>query len=195
MCNLMVKSTIIEVLDDMIQNEQVFTAFDITRGVRSITSDTVSHGDVRDIVNSEFITPKMSGYDRDLCTLDLPNDPQALVYFPDNKTAQDHSLVAGDGTDSTDSTDSTDTDEDDVVLGVDEYQTTKDGRVNIPKEMLTKIDANAGSYDILIRGTLKCATPNKDGRVRISLRDMGISGDKVKLTVDITDNTINLETV
>lgn len=192
MCNVMVASTIVEVLEEMVQNKEVFTAFDITAAVRTKTSDTVLHGDVRNIVNNEFITSQMSEYDRELCSLDLSNSPQALVYFPDGKTAQDHSLVSNGSTDST--ADDAD-DADDADLGVDEYQTTKDGRVNIPKNLLTKISTNAGSYDILICGTLKCATPNKDGRIRISLRDMGISNDKVKLTVDTSNNTIKIETV
>ena len=190
MCILIVANTIIEVLDEKVKNGEIFTSFDITKEARIKTDENVGHKDVRDIVNNEFTTSQMAGYDRELCTLDLSGSPQALVYFPDSKQADAHPLVKS-------STDSNVTDDmdDDVVLADDEYKLTSEGRVNIPKKMLSQITANAGTYDIMINGSLKCISPEKDGRLRVSLRRIGISDSKVRITADILNNTFKIRTV
>lgn len=198
MCSVMTATTILEILEEKIQNGEVFTAFDITEAARAKTDDTVIHGEVRDIVNNEYITghvtgKPISGYDRELSVLNLAGNPQALVYFPDSMSASDHPLVS----DSTVSDNTDDGTDDGTVddLGDDEYNLTKEGRIQIPRKLLSQVSPNAGSYDLLISGTLKCAPADARGDVRVCLRQMGISGTKVKLTVDSTNNTINLETV
>lgn len=194
MCNLLVANTIVEVLDEKIQNGEVFTAFDITSAARGKTNDKVGHNDVRNIVQNEFITQQMQGYDRELCALTISGNPQAFVYFPDTKQASDHPLVSINSTPDTTDTDDDDTDSA-VDLDDDEYETTKEGRVQIPRKLLSQISANGGSYDILISGTLKCASKDARGSVRVGLRQFGIQDSKVKLTVDTLNNTINIETV
>lgn len=193
MCTVATATTIIEVLDEMVQNQDVFTAFDVTMAVRGKVSDTILHNEVRNIVNNEFITQQLAGYDRELCSLNVSGNPQAFVYFPDGKSVSDHDLVIS----STDSdNDSDDSDEDLVVdLADDEYRTTKEGRVQIPKKLLSQVSPNGGSYDILINGTLKCVSADARGDVRICLKQLGINDDKVKLIVNISNNSINLETV
>jgi len=78
MCSVKVATTILEVLQTMIQDSEVFTAFDVTKKARAAITDNVRHGEVRDIVNNEFITGQMQDYQRNLRTLNIPNDPQAF---------------------------------------------------------------------------------------------------------------------
>ncbi len=190
MCTVLVASTIIEVLDEKCKNQDVFTAFEVTKEARIKTSDTVLHKDVRGIVNNEFITSQMQNYDRELCVLDMSGNPQALVYFPDGKSASEHSLVS-DNTSVVIDDDNTDS----TVNDPDVYTLTAKGRINIPKKLVDKISSVAGSYDIFVNGDLKSTTPNKDGRVRLSLKKLGISDSKVKITVDDNSDTISIETI
>ena len=193
MCAIATANLIVEILAQMILDGNVFTAFDVTLAVRDKNDgDTVMHNDVRNIVNNEFIAQHMVGYKRELRTLDLPNSPQAFVYYPDGETAEIHPLVSGTAT-VPDNTDDGDTTVDD--LGDDEYKLTAEGRIQIPRNLLSKVTPNAGSYDILVNGTLKSARPDARGDVRVGLRRIGITGDKVKLTVDSQANAINLEIV
>lgn len=188
MCTVLVANTIIEVLDEKCKNKDVFTAFEVTKEARNKTSDTVLHKDVRDIVNNEFVTSQMQDYDRELCVLDMSGNPQALVYFPDGKSVSDHPLVS-------DNTITDDTSDDDTDDGPDVYKLTAKGRINIPKKLVDKISPIAGSYDVFVNGDLKSTAPNKDGRVRLSLRHLGISDSKVSITVDDNADIIRIETV
>ena len=196
---------ILEVLDEEMKNLVVFTAYDITISARAKTSDNVKHNDVRNMIENEFVTQEMTGYDRELCTLNLGDSPQANVYFPDSKSASDHDLV-----DSGSVSDPIDTDTDDdgldggddgttttapVALADDEFKTTKEGRVQIPRTVLKQVNTNGGTYDVMISGSLKCGKPDARGDVRISLRQFGINSAKVRLTVDTATDTINLEAI
>ena len=185
----MVTSTILEILDQKVNDQEVFTAYDVTKDVRAKMGRSVSvpHNSVRAVVVQEFASGRIPDYNSELHTLNVVDSPVAMVYFPDGKSATDHDQV--DVFDDDDSTEG-DSKED---LDDDEYHLTSEGRVEIPQKLLTQVTANAGSYDILISGSLKCVTPNKDGRVRLSLKHMGIT-DKVKLIVDTANNTINMET-
>lgn len=191
---VMIASTILEVLDEKIKQGDVFTAYDITIAARAKTSNNVRHSDVREIVNNEFLQGEMTDYTRDLCTLDLSGSPQAFVYFPMTASSYDHPLVNIDTTD--DSIDSIvdDSTEDSTEDSTDgkEITVTAEGRVNVPKDVLSKISPTGGSYDILVSGTLTCVIPNKDGRVRINARKLGIIGDKVEITVDSSKNIIEV---
>ncbi|KKL14000.1 hypothetical protein LCGC14_2520110 [marine sediment metagenome] len=77
----------------------------------------------------------------------------------------------------------------------DIYKLTSKGRISIPKKLINQISPVAGSYDIFVNGDLKSTTPNKDGRVRLSLRKLGISDNKVRIIVDDNADTIRIETV
>ena len=197
MCTVLVANTIVELLDAKVQNKEVFTAFDVTSAVRAamIDGDSVLHNDVRNIVNNEFITQQIQEYNRELCTLDISGNPQALVYFPDTKQANDHPLVSGSSI--ADPADVTDDSDDDTVVDLadDEVATTKEGRVQIPRKLLDGVTPNSGSFDVLISGSLQCATKDARGDVRVGLRQFGIRDSKVRVTVDSANNTINIETV
>ena len=197
--NVMVANTIIEVLDEKIQNGEVFTAFDVTVGARTKTDDNVSHNDVRGIVDNEFITNQMAGYDRELCTLDLSNSPQANVYFPDGKSASDHALVAGSTVSTPVSTGTSVPVSVPVTPAVDldddEYKTTAEGRIQIPRKLTSQVTPTSGSYDLIINGSYRGASADARGDIRVGLRQFGIKDSKVKVTVDVAKNTINIETV
>jgi hypothetical protein len=202
MCNTAEATLIIEVLDEKVQNGEVFTAFDITSAARSKTDDNIRHSDVRHIVGNEFSTQQMGNYDRELRTLDLSSSPQAFVYFPDTKTAEDHPLVSAAlvtpnptnlGVSHGTSTFPTPTPT--VFLDDDEVKTTAEGRVQIPRKLVAQVTPNGGTYDILIGGTLKCANKDARGDLRIGLKQLGINDPKVRVTVDSVNNTINIETV
>ncbi len=197
MCSVATANHILEILEDMIQNQEVFTAFDVTVAVRAITSETVLHDDVRGVVDGQFISQQIAGYDRELCALNVSGNPQALVYFPDGKSAQDHSLVDGStasvapaASDGSDGSDGAVVDLDD-----DEYATTKEGRVQIPRKLLSQVNPVGGTYDVMISGSLKSASADARGDVRVSLRQYDITDEKVKLVVNVSNNTISIETV
>jgi len=82
-----------------------------------------------------------------------------------------------------------------ITLDDDEVKTTKEGRVQIPRKLVEQVSPNGGSYDILISGTLKCASKDARGDLRIGLKQFGIHDNKVRVTVDTVNNTINIETV
>ena len=194
MCNVLVASSIVEVLEQMVTDRKVFTTYDVTKEVRSNISDTVMHNDVRSIVMNEFQIGQMQGYNRELCTLNLSNSPVALVYFPSEKAAIDHPFV--DEIDNIDNGSTGDGITDDIVLDNDEYKITKEGRIQIPQKLLSQINPQMhGSYDIYIGGNLKCATKDANGGIRVCLRQFGIKGNKVKILVDTLKDTINIDSV
>ena len=193
-----VAQTIIEVLEQMALDAKVFTAYDVTVAARLATTEIVIHNDVRGIVENEFVTSQLASYDRELCSLNLSGNPEALVYFPAGKSASDHVLVLNSipavsipaVSTSVISAPAVTVDLDD-----DEYKTRSDGRIQIPVKLYAHVTPNAGSYDILINGSLKCASANARDELRIGLRQFGITDSKVKVTVDTTANTIVIETV
>lgn len=193
MCIVIVANTIKEILDEKIQNGDVFTAYDITIAVRAASSENIHHGDVQKALFDRFNVNDLAGYDRELKTLDLINNPQAFVYFPDTKQASDHALVSVSAVSSHVSIPVVSTPA--VTLDADEYKTTNEGRVQIPRKLLSQVTPNAGTYDLIINGSYRGATTDARGDLRIGLRQFGIKDDKVKLTVDTSNNTIKVETV
>ena len=79
-------ATILEGLDEMMKKGLVFTAYELTLMARNLTSDNVSHDDVRNIIENEFITQQMSGYDRELCTLNIK-----IFHILENRKIEKHS--------------------------------------------------------------------------------------------------------
>ncbi|RLG43544.1 MAG: hypothetical protein DRN81_06350 [Thermoproteota archaeon] len=185
MCDVATANLILEMLDEKVKGLDMFTAFDVTTAVR--LKDDVYHSEVRDFVNTAFLTGQMAGYNRELITLSLPNKPQALVYFPDGELASNYHLAI----DNTVS-DPDDEDDDNTVSSDPEvFNLTAEGRINIPDNLISQITPTGGTYDILIQGDLKCVPANKDGRVRIGLKRFGF--DKTaRATVNSTNNTIVL---
>jgi len=192
MCNVAVAQEVLDVLNEFYTQGKIFTAFDVTKGARKRSLDIISHRDVRMVVGTEFNTGQIPGYDRVLCVLDLGSSPQALVYHPVGSDPLNHPLVGSlvtapaldadddeklEDTVGTDSTASTDP---------DVYKVTAEGRVNIPKKLLDKVDDTGGSIDVVINGCLTCPRPNSDGRIRVG----GISAKKVRIVADAKQITI-----
>ena len=198
MCTATLANTIVEVLDEMVKEGKVFTAYDVTLAVRAKTDDTVLHDDVRNIVGNGVITASsqnkaIGDYNKELCTLNVLGNPQALVYFPDGKLASDHTLVSSSA--SAVSTAPAVSTASAVDLDDDEHKVTNEGRVNIPRKLTAQVTPNGGTYDVLINGTLKCMSKDARGTIRIGLKQFGIRDSKIKITADTTNNTINIETV
>jgi hypothetical protein len=201
MNNVLVAQLIIEVLEQMALDAKVFTAWNVTEAARLIENqkanpEQILHNDVRGIVENEFVTSQLASYDRELCSLNLSGNPEAFVYFPAGKSASDHVLVDDNAVSTSVSQPISQPVSQPVVdLDDDEYKTRKDGRIQIPVKLYTQVTPNAGSYDVLINGSLKCASTNARDEMRIGLRQFGIKDSKVKVTVDVTANTIVIETI
>ena len=201
--SVLTASLILEVLAQKLLDGEVFTAWEVTEAVRALTTERISHADVRNIVNSEFNAQQMGTVNRQLCTLNDGRNSEAFVYYPNGMSADDHLLVGSNpvsspvsvNLDNTDSgshpcvADATTTDS-----GSDaDSNITAEGRINIPKSLLGDVTPTGGSYDISFNGTLYCKIPNKDGRVRISINAIGFVGTKAKFSID--KNTIIIESV
>jgi len=193
MCSVTVANAIVQMMQQMVANEEVFTAYDITIAVRAIESDTVPHRDVRTVVHNSFDAGEMTNYQSALCTLDLQNDPTAVVFYPNGKNPSDHPLVEDDTQSSVTSSDANDSDSSDDSTDADIYSVTAEGRINIPKKVLDQVTPIGNSFDFMINGSVKCRSINSDGRIRFSMADLGFTGSKCRVIVDSIKNTINLE--
>ena len=181
MCTMTEATIILETLADKILARDVFTVFDVTTEARKETDENIRHSDVRRIVNEEFGKGNLGDYDRDLCNLELDNNPLANVFYPSGKLASEHSLVSVDDSD------------DDNVVNADGSQTvTAEGRINVPKKLLDKVSSVAGSFDFMVNGTIVPRRPNADGRIRFSVEKLNL-GDKVTLSADLDNNTIVID--
>jgi hypothetical protein len=202
--NTLVANRILETVDDMILCKKVFTAYDVTIAARLNTSDRIDHDDVRTVIADQYVSGSMPDYNRAARILDLlSSQPHAVIYYPDGLDADDHALVSaaptiievGDDTDGSTAA-VVDAIANTVSLDDDEYKTTKEGRVQIPRKLTCQVKASqSGVYDLLINGTYRGAKTDARGDIRIGLKQFGITDSKVKLTVDIIVNTINIETV
>ena len=151
---------------------------------RRLTTDSILLSDVKDIVRDKFVTGQMENYSRNY---KFEGSDYVSVYCPEessntiseNTTVEDTITPVSENTDNIDSG---------VVVKL-----TKDGRVNIPKELIKQITTVDGSYDIYISGTHRCSTTNKNGCIRFGLRSFGITGDKVSLVVDT--NSIKIDKI
>lgn len=178
MCGIMVATTIAEALQDKVNAGEVFTAYDVTLAARQVTSETVLHNDVRNIVSNAFITGEMGDYNREMHEIDGSGGSRALVYFPDGKTAADHPKVKSSD------------DGDGMVLDA-----TAEGRVNSPQKVLNQVGMTGGTYDFTMNGQAFFRSPNKDGRVRLTLSELGITDGKCRVVADIQNATIKIESV
>ena len=179
-----VPKAVTSVLDRMILAKKVFTAYDVTQEARKLTTDSILLSDVKDIVRTKFTTGQMPGYNRNYKFEDVEF---VSVYRPDKSS----DTVIEDTPEETTIVENTDTN-----VSIDSgtvVKLTKDGRVNIPKELLKQITMVDGSYDIYISDTHKCVSPNTNGCIRFGLRSFGITGDKVSLVVDT--NSIRISEV
>ena len=178
MCNTMVKTIIDDVLNQMILDKEVFTANDVTLAVRKLTINDVPYEDVKNIIINKFVTGQMMDYNRDY---KFEGMDFVAVYCPEESSnTVEETTTEVTPVENTVSIDSG------VVVKL-----TKDGRVNIPRELLKQISMVDGSYNIYICGTHKYVSPNNNGCIRFGLRSFGIKGDKVSLVVNSNSITIS----
>jgi hypothetical protein len=193
MCSTVVENAIREVIDEKVLNEELFTAFDVTKVVRQNVSEQVYHSEVRNVVQRAWVgdADRMIGYDRELCTLNVADKPQAFVYLPQDKTVEDYPLV-----DSDDVVDSNDI-VDNVASDEDVFSVEGAGRLNIPKKILDKVSPNpvSGSYDFMVNGNLVCHRKNANGAIRISVKTFGLTGDKCRVEIDKSNDTISISSL
>lgn len=186
------KDVVKTVIDECVNNGEVFTAYDITYTARSKTSENISHAKVKSFV-WEYITQNHICYNRDLMILSTNGNPTAFVYYPITKSANDHPLVQKDSnTDSDDNSDDSNTDSDDSDDNI--FELTNEKRVNIPKKILNEA-GNNDSYSLVIKypnsSVFGTAKKNQDGRVRITLRDN--PSNKVHIEYDNVKKCIIVE--
>ena len=181
-----VPKAITSVLDQMILDKKVFTAYDVTIAARRLTTNSILYSDVKDIIRDKFITGQIHGYGKDYKFEGLEGDMEFVPVYRPNESSN---TVIEDTPEEIAIVEDTDISIDSVVV----VKLTKDGRVNIPKELLKQITKVDGSYDIYISDTHKCVSPNTNGCIRFGLRSFGIKGDKVSLVVDT--NSIRISEV
>jgi len=199
MCTTTVAQRILDALQARISNESVFSVFDITTDARDGTDEQIRHKDVKRIVTNEFKTGQFpDDYDKEVIQLDMMDKPNVIVYYPDGKSASDHPKALKQ------STIPTNIPVNSIPLKSSMGGNTKDGkeyickvtaegRVNIPKNILTQVSCSNGTYDILFNGKeIFYKTLNTDGRLRIAKSDLG-DGDTFKVGVDIAMNVITIE--
>jgi hypothetical protein len=165
-----------------------------------------------------------ANYKMDVIELDVPNNPRVVVYFPDGKSASDHpKALKVDNSQAAPATDDNEDDggvplssfpgipassvsnwshpTSTLKLGGhtkvgDTYvcNVTAEGRVTIPKQLLSKIQPVGGTYDVSFMGRVLYYQPNGDGRVRIAQSRLDDSS-KFKVSVDVQKNLIMVEQV
>lgn len=206
-----------DVVNEKTGNKEVFSAFDVTKAVRAAQGGHVATHDVlKAKVHAMFSQGQMPlDYNKTLIGLDVGggSQVQAFVYHPDGKNAYDHPLatkqtvtvtVPSDGSPASASTipaptfdavDDGDEDEDeDSNSSTDSgilVITTVENRIEIPKQLLSKITPNSnGEYLIHAKnGKYRRRKPNIEGRVRVGTTYFG-GFSNYNVSVDVGANEI-----
>lgn len=211
-----ISDSIKEVLQEMVNANEIFTAFDVTKRVRQAVgpADRIEHRDVRSIVHQEHVIGTiLDNYTRtEGVELTVDGNPLVIVYHPPHLSGYDHSLALQPSPAGAVDPDDTDSDDDDDTDAVDSdtdkkggYTANSDGsftinvtsekRFTFPKCLLGKVDVASigGSYDFKVGADTINRRPNRDGRVRIGQIRLGL-GDSIKVTVDTDTKTFTIET-
>lgn len=93
-----VPQEVADVLTDMVNKGQIFTAYDVTQAARDKTAGmdpaqrpNIRHREVRDFVHSEFVSTMFGGtYSRSDIELNVAGNPRVICYHPDGKDPLDH---------------------------------------------------------------------------------------------------------
>ena len=190
MLTVEVSQAICEALENLVMAGAVFTAYDVTKAARALTTERVEHGDTKNIIISEFVTGNMPNYDKGYRTLDkIDSKPFAVIYYPNSKSPDEHPLITGGITKPVSS--SIPVNFSNVEDGV--VTATNEGRINLPKKVVALITPIGGSYDVIVGGITFSKTPDKDGRVRFFLKKLGIHSNKAKVIANTDNNTIEIE--
>ena len=197
MCTAVAAQCILDALNARIKNGSVFTAFDVTKDARDASpTERISHRDVRRIVHNEFSGGQFpDDYRQDTIELDAPNNPVAIVYYPDGKLPTDHPKAMQTPNqpapvqnapvqNAAPNSNKSSKDGDDYICKV-----TSEGRVNIPKELCQQVANVGGTIDVSFNGSVLYKKMTADGRVRINNSDLG-GADEYRVALDKQANTI-----
>ena len=210
MCNATVTAAqrILDALSARIANNSVFTAFDVTVDARDGTDETINHRDARDIVHNEYDTGEFPDhYNVGNVELDVVNSPVVIVYFPDGKSPEDHPkarktvAVAPNAVAFTPpvaiSHPVNKTKLGGKVQIGDSFicNVTCDGRINVPKELYSKVSPQGGTYDIDFNGSILYKKPiGSEKRLVLKKSDLA-GGQKFRISVDNVTDTIIVEQI
>ena len=162
MCDSATRTVIEELVEEKVSKEEMFTAWDITKEVRS-SGTREPHRSVKRVVHRIFENGEMEGYDRALVSV-RPGVPSPFVYHPDGIDPNDYLAQGkvdkasrnGDGDDDDDDDDGDDDTQSSRYAGVSPVKTTKnpDGSIDrttgdrgylyLPKDMVSGIGLKVG---------------------------------------------------
>ena len=152
MCQVSVPQEVTDVVNEFVQQNKVFTAYDVTVAARRRTKQNVRHNDVRQYV-THFMNfePEAQGYGAASINLNIPGkgNPVAIVFFPQGQDPYSHPLAVqvgsapqddgtpDDGTQSDGSAPASTVQGDPNSPFDDEVvKITAEGRLNIPKSVI-----------------------------------------------------------
>jgi len=191
MCSPNIRKLILDILDEYVAEERIFTSFDITKEVRSRTIEKVLHRDVKKEI--EKFWSNAIDYKRVLAAINVIHNPQVFIYAPINRDINDHPMVIKEEEKFIDYDE--DVIDNSTISIKDEniVKLTAENRLNIPKKFLDRVSPVGGSYDIIINGSLIPHKPDINGRVRIGLTKLGIKSEKCRIEIDNESNSINIQ--
>jgi hypothetical protein len=201
MCDSMTVSAVLEVVNDFVKQEKMFTAYDVTKEVRKKAGEQVDyHREIRRVVHGGFDWIQ-AGYQSTSILLNVPGNPRVLLYHPLGTDPNDFHLALQDDTDDdldSDVLDGDNTDSTQVAQAPKSSvskicKVTSEGRLNIPKKVLLKMQDDNGSFDISVNGTLVCRKATDwDFRIRLNSSVLGGAkvGDGFNISADIDKNII-----
>ena len=185
---------VIIVISNMTDNDEIFTAFDVTKRIRQENPTmNVPHNDVRDMVLDSFRTDFCDDYSRECIDLTVA---RAFVYYPDNESPYDHPLAVKPSTPDTDTSDPKPkrTADPDSMLTVEK-------RLNIDKMLLVnlglvpgklvKVETISGVMSLTATTDTSGTTlvVNADGRLRLNSRTLTEAFGTLPKQYDIYSNS------
>ena len=218
MCTATAAQVILDTLAQMTKDGKIFTAYDVTVEARKQTRENIRHNDVRRIVSQEFLTNQFpANYLREMELLETDNGNQEVnVFFPDDKSSSDHPKAVTKISNSSpvpsvpvsnhapvsshSCSCSVASPNNNSIFFVD-CESTKEGRINVPKGIVDLATPSNGLYDIdlvkyIASGRLVRQMPNKDGRLRINKKLVGNGlGTKFRVSYIANANIICIEQV
>ena len=185
-------------INENIDQNIMFTAFDLTKTLRTLVNNIsdgagefIGHNDIRQFLNDNAFIYENRGYTRTLVTLDVDNKPEAFVYHDVHLDAEDYCLALKDKND--------DNISDDKKISNGKHVLTKEGRLNISPSILKKVGVSSNCSACIGKNNDKLIISqvyfpgasnlvvNKDGRIRLSrysLNKFGITGNSFSIEVE-----------
>lgn len=147
---------IVDVVNDYVRNDKMFTAWDVTMEVRKRSKDRVQHFEVKKEVHRMFDNGSMASHNRVLAN--LPNiNPQPWLYYPptvDPSTYTGKPVVAVAPPTSSMSTVDDDDEVDIAADGSVVYKFDSTDRLCVPNKLVRELNLKAGDEVEVV-----CTTP------------------------------------